>query len=280
MFYSPHSREELIKILAGNLDNTYFIAGGTDLILHINNHKLTDYHIVDLTKLNEFHYIREDDEKLYIGALTTMTEICESEIIYKDFRSVYQAAYELGSELIRNRATIGGNIANASQCADVLLACFSFDANIKILNKNNEEKIIPISELVTGRNQTILNPDDIIIEIIIEKSKEISSFRKVGSRKAVTISKLNCSAVLLVEEDIIKKANIFLGSVGTKASKAEILEKEFLGKKLSELNLNNLQKAAFEEVEKAIPTRDSKYYKRVAVQGLIENIYEDLVNYE
>lgn len=280
MFYSPHSKEELIKILAGNLDNTYFIAGGTDLILHINNHKLTDYHIVDLTKLNEFHYIREDDEKLYIGALTTMTEICESEIIYKEFRSVYQAAYELGSELIRNRATIGGNIANASQCADVLLACFSFDANIKILNKNNEEKIIPISELITGRNQTILNTDDIIIEIILEKSKGISSFRKIGSRKAVTISKLNCSAVLLVEEDIIKKANIFLGSVGTKASKAEILEKEFLGKKLSEINLNNLHKAAFEEVEKAIPTRDSKYYKRVAVQGLIENIYEDLVNYE
>lgn len=280
MFYSPHTREELIKTLSGDLNNTYFIAGGTDMIIHIKNHKLSDYHIIDLTKIKEFHYIREDDERLYIGALTTMTEICESEIIYKNFRAIYQAAYELGSELIRNRATIGGNIANASQCADVLLACFSFNAKIKIFNKENEERIIPVSEFVLGRNETILQPSDVVIEIILEKSRNLSSFKKIGSRKAVTISKINCSAFIIVEDEIIKNANIYLGSVGTKATKAEILEKEFLGKKLSDIKKKDLQDAAFDEVEKAIPNRDSKHYKRVAAQGLIENIYKDLLNYE
>ncbi len=266
--------------MTGNLDDTYFIAGGTDLLIHIKNNKLTDYNIIDLTKLKEFHYIREDEKKVYIGALTTMTEICESETIYNQFRAVYQAAYELGSEIIRNRATIGGNIANASQSADVLLACFSFNADIKILTNKGEEKIVPVSELITGRNETILNPGDVVVEIILEKSKGISVFKKIGSRKAVTISKLNCSAVIFLENDVVTKADIFLGSIGVKAGEAEILKEEFLGKKLSDINVADLQNAAYEEVEKSIPGRPSKYYKRVAVQGLIEDVYEGLLNYE
>ncbi|NLD16453.1 MAG: carbon monoxide dehydrogenase [Tissierellia bacterium] len=280
MFYSPKNSSELLDILKFDLSNTYFIAGGTDLAINIKNHKLVDYDIIDLTKINEFHQITEDEKNVYIGAICTMTEICENELIKKHFYSVYRSAYELGSDIIRNGATIGGNIGNASQSADVVLALFAHNGKIEIMNSNGEVKILPISEVILGRNKTCLNKNEVISRIIIEKRDIISTFRKVGARKAVTISKVSCATVLKIVENTIQEANIYLGAIGTKAKRANLLEDYFLGKSLEELEISELQKLAYDEVELAIPDRDSRYYKRVAIEGLIEDVYKDLVNYE
>lgn len=113
MFYAPKSYNELRPLLADKDDNTFFIAGRTDLIIKLENSKLTDYNIIDLTKISEWAGVSELDDYICIGALTTASELCESEIIKSKYSALYLSAYELGSELIRNRATLGGNIGNA-----------------------------------------------------------------------------------------------------------------------------------------------------------------------
>ncbi|QEJ98418.1 FAD binding domain-containing protein [Treponema phagedenis] len=189
MFYAAKDKNTLLGLLEKSNDTTFIIAGGTDLVIQLKNSKHTVYDIIDITKINEFAHINETSEYLQIGALVTMRELCESPLVKTDYKALYQAAYELGSTLIRNRATIGGNICNASQSADCSLVLFSYDARIKILNFEGLEKTVPIHEFILGKEKTILSKKEIVTEILIPKKKRVSAFKKIGARKAVTISK-------------------------------------------------------------------------------------------
>ena len=97
-------------------------------------------------------------------------------------------------------------------------------------------------------------------------------FGKVGARKAVTIAKINCAMDFRMEEGLIQKVSIYLGAVGVKPVEARLLENYFQGKSFAEIALQDVQELGKEEVEKAIPTRPSRFYKRVAVQGLLEDM--------
>ena len=91
---------------------------------------------------------------------------------------------------------------------------------------------------------------------------------------------MSCAVELLKKDELVENIRVFLGAVGIKPVRAELLEAEFSGKKLSDVSIDRLREAAFNEVEKAIPTRDSRFYKRVAIEGLIEEVLGDLMRYE
>lgn len=229
-----------------------------------------------MTKISDWKNISEDEEYIYIGSVVTMTELCESELIKNKLTALYNAAYNLGSEQIRNKATIGGNIANASQSADTMLTMFSYGADIKIYNPENGFRIVPIYDVVIGREKTSLTKNEVICEIIIKKKNRISAFRKVGSRIAVTISKISCAMDLEMSEDVILNASVYLGAVGVKPVEAKLIEEEILNKRLNDIDITKIQELAFREIELAIPTRSSKYYKRIAIEGLVEDLLGDL----
>ncbi|RVU55354.1 FAD binding domain-containing protein [Anaerosphaera multitolerans] len=278
MFYAPKSEEELIDVLKVADDNTYIIAGGTDLIIKLKNKKIVDFSVIDITKINLWKNIVEDEENIYIGSLITMTELCNSELIKTKLPALYRAAYELGSTQIRNKATIGGNISNASQSADTLLALYAYDAKVKIIKGDGKERLVNIEDFITGREKTILTKDEAVKEIIIKKEDAVSTFRKVGSRKAVTISKVSCALKTEIDErGKVKGIKIFLGAVGVKPVRADLIEKVFLNNSLKEINFDLLVDASFNQIEKAIPNRVSKYYKRVAIEGLMEEVLGDLI---
>lgn len=279
MLYSPRNLEQLISFLEIKDEKTYFIAGGTDLIIKLKNNKIFDYSLIDLTKVESLKKFNFTDEKIYIGSMITMTELLENEIIKKEFKSLYQAAYHLGSEQIRNLATVGGNIANASQSADVVLALYSLGAEIKVLNSNSEEKVVSIDEIVIGKEKTSLKNDEVITEIILKRNKNrIESFNKVGARKAVTISKISCALNLEEIEGKIKNASIYFGAVGIVPNRAKVLENYFIGKTLEEINVEDIKDLSTKEIDLAIPTRSSRNYKRIAVRGLMEDLIKDLRN--
>ncbi len=280
MIFAPKDLSELCYILENKGDNYYILAGGTDLIIKIKNRKIVNYNIIEITKIEELKGFKEDADNYYIGPLMTMTEILNNEVIKENLKSLYEAAYKLGSNQIRNLATIGGNIANASQSADCVLSLFALDAKIKILNSNEEEKIVPIDEFIIGREKTILESNEIISEIIIPKKRRINIFNKIGSRTGVTISKVSCAMSFDLNEDGSKDTRIFLGAVGIKPVRAEKLEKVFSSHDFKNIDLDLLQEAGYQEIEKAIPLRSSKYYKRVAIQGLLEDMLEELMYYE
>lgn len=276
-FISPKKIEELCEALKEKEKGTYVIGGGTDLIIHFNKKGIFDYKIIDITKLDELKEINENDFEITIGSCVTMTELENSSVINKYIPALVDSAYNLGSQQIRNKATIGGNVANASQSGDTLPVLFAYDATIEIINSAGKRRIDKIENVVEGLEKNNLNFDEIITKIIIKKSSSISAFSKVGSRKAVTISKINCCAKINLDDDmVIKESIIYLGAVGPKPIRANFIEEKILYKNINEILPKDVHEEVYMQIEKAIPNRSSKHYKKTAAEGLIEDILNKL----
>lgn len=280
MIYAPKTLSNLYELLDKKDDKTYIIAGGTDLIIKLKNKKVVDYNIIDLSKIEDFKGFREDEKNFYIGSIVTMTEMLNEYRVVNHYRALYQAAYKLGSNQIRNLATIGGNVANASQSADCLLALYALDAKVNLLNSNGYENIISIEDFIIGKENTILKNNEVIKEIIIEKKSSLNMFEKIGSRTGVTISKISCAMNFILDEEKIKDIRIFLGGVGVKPVRAKKIEDVMNTVKFRNIDSEKLQIAGYYEIENAIPNRKSRFYKREAIKGLLEDMLEELIKYE
>ena len=275
-YISPINIEELCSVLKDRDDKTYIMAGGTDLTIKFIKNQIFDYKIIDISKFEEFRNIESFEESISIGSCVTMTELENSDVISNNIHALIGAAYNLGSTQIRNRATIGGNLANAAQCGDTIPVLFAYDAQIKILNSAKEYRYENVRDFVTGIGQTTLKQDEIITSIIVRKSNCKSAFSKVGSRKTVTISKINCCGKFEIDDESnIKKAEIYMGAIGTKPVKAVLIENELIGKKLGSESIN-FEDVIQQQIEDVIPDRSSKHYKKIAAIGLIEDMLDNL----
>lgn len=275
-FIVPTNLEELSHVLKNKNDKTYVLAGGTDLIIKFIKEEIHDFNIINISKLKELTDIKISDDRIKIGPCVTMTQIENNEELKRHIPALSHAATSVGSTQIRNKATIGGNIANASQCGDTIPVLFAYDAKLKILNSSNEYRYEKVRDFILGINKTKLKSDEAIIGIEIQKTKSVSSFSKIGSRKTVTIAKINCCGKFNISDDgLIEEGQIYLGSVGVKPIKADLIEQALIGKKVNSIN-KKTKDAINEQIEKAIPDRSSKHYKKVAAIGVIEDMLNNI----
>lgn len=276
-FEAPNTIEELCSALRNKNKNTYVIAGGTDLIIHFNKKGIFGYEIIDITKLKELKEINETENEIIIGSAVTMTEIENSPLINKYVPALIDSAYNLGSQQIRNRATIGGNVANSSQSGDTIPVLFAYDANVEIINSSGTRRIDKIENVVEGLEKNSLNDDEVITNIIIKKTNSKSAFSKVGSRKTVTISKLNCCIKIDTSDDmVINNSVVYLGAVGPKPIRAKFIEEKLLNKNVNDIASADVHDAIYLQIEEAIPNRSSKHYKKSAAEGLVDDILNKL----
>lgn len=278
-YHMPETLPELSEALAKNDSKTAIIAGSTDFMIKYRNHPERFNRIIDLSGLLLAKGICEHKEWITIGALVTHTEIEESALIKKYFPALAIAAGQVGSTQIRNRGTIAGNIANASPCADTVPPLMAYEATLKIVNGKGELMTRTVDEVLVGMGKNTLAMDEVILEIEIPKEKAfmVSAFSKLGSRKAVSISKLNlCIGLDIGEKEMITKAHVCVGSLGPKAFRVPEVENLCTGQSLNSEFVEKLAEAMSMAVEKAIKGRGSMSYKRRAIKGLVEDVLNDL----
>jgi carbon-monoxide dehydrogenase medium subunit len=269
--------KQLCEALKKKDSNTFIIGGGTDLIIHLRKKEIYDFKIIDITKIKKLKKIEDQKDKIIIGACVTMTELENSSIIKKYVSSLSEAAAKVGSTQIRNRATIGGNIANASQSADTLPVIFAYDADLEIINSKNMIRTEKAINIVEGLEKNNLEDDEIVVGIIIDKVSSKSAFEKVGARNSVTISKVNCCVKIdMDKEKNITNASVFLGAVGVKPIEGFLIEKELIGRNIREINISDFKDTIRDQIEEAIPNRASKKYKKEAAIGIIDEILKKL----
>lgn len=275
-YLRPKNQEECIQALIKKTEGWTIIAGGTDLVVH--NRYLTSAvpGVIDLMGVEEYRSIRESENEVWIGAAVTMTELSRDPVICEWFPALAKAASMVGSTQIRNRATIGGNVANAAHCADTVPPLCAYEATGCILNQKGSTREVPITDLIVGSCCTILLEDEILTGFRIHKQPTLSAFGKIGSRKAVTISKLNACINLILDQERIQESRVFMGSVGATPSRCTVLEKVFQDRSIKELCLEELQVAAEQQIEELIPNRASKHYKKRAVKAVVEDMLEEL----
>lgn len=276
MFIMPQNLEELAAALKEKEENTYFCAGGTDLVIHLRNQKKFHYSLIDLTHLAELTEIAETEDFIEIGAAVTMTELERSPVTGKYMPALVKAASMVGSTQIRNRATIGGNVANASQSSDTTPVLLAYGACAEIMDETGNTTVRLVDDFVEGLEKTKLKDTEVILKFLIKKQERNSGFAKVGARKAVTISKINGCICTEQDNGCMKNPVVYLGAVGAKAGRAHLIEKCLEGQRPDELDREELRAAVYAQIEENIPNRPSKHYKKSAAFGVIEEILDDL----
>lgn len=258
--------------------DSFALAGGTDFIVKFQNRMLGNVkQIVDLNLLNLTNIVQGDNE-IIIEACCTMEQISSNALIKESFPTLAYAAASVGALQIRNMATIGGNIANASPAGDSIPALYSLNAQLSIYSEEKSYRI-PIENFFAGPGKTVLKPGELIESIIIPRRKTAGCFLKLGERKAHAISKINL-ALSTWQQDGKNKYSVALGSVAPTVIKCPEVEKL-----LSEnsINENIILKAAQMASEAASPISDvrssSAYRKQMAkvlMQRALRKVHRDL----
>ncbi|WP_028308608.1 FAD binding domain-containing protein [Desulfitibacter alkalitolerans] len=276
--YSPEKVSDLMEYIKNAPANTKYLAGGTDLVIHIREKKVSPELVIDLSRINELQYIKEEENEIKIGAVTSFTTIEESPVIQKYAFCLAQAASGVGSVQIRNTGTIGGNVANASPAADSIPALVALGANLKIEGPEGS-RMEKIEDFLVGVEKTILKPREYISEITIPKYGEgyKSGFAKLGRRKALAIARINLAVIVKLEGHIVKEMRIGLGAVGTTAYRPYAAEKALEGKKLDNALIEEMAELLSKVVEEKIGARASMPYKRAAIKGLVFDVGELLL---
>lgn len=276
----PKNIPELVESLKKATENTKILAGGTDLVISLREGKIKPDIIIDISGVSEIDYIKEDDENILIGALTTFTEIAENQSVVKCAKCLAEASDTVGSKQIRNRGTIGGNVGNSSPAGDTLPVLMALEAKVLVIDSEGKTDELSVADVLVGQNKTSLNCNQAIIGVKIPKQNGnwISTFTKIGSRMAVTIAKLSIALNLdyNAEENVIKTARLGLGAVGKTAYRATRIEELLQNKKVTKELADQFAEELSAEIEKAIPGRASLPYKKEAVKGVAYEAFENL----
>ncbi len=276
----PRNKIELSEALSEATEASRILAGGTDLIISLHKEEIQPDLIIDVSSMRDLRYIKEEDGYVRIGAATTVAEINECRLIEENAKCLQRACEKFGSTQIRNRATIGGNIANASPAGDLLPPLMALDADVSVLDKDGNEKYLPLEQIMVGPGKTSLSHEEAIVEVRFRAHSRPwkGTFVKLGTRRAVTISRI-CLAVNLKIDDtdgLICDAKIALGAVGKTAYKVGELEKAVQGEVARMELREKFAKNLSEVIQASIPGRASLPYKKYAIEGVVYQAFEEL----
>ena len=211
------------------------IAGGTDLLVEIQEKKISDISVVDINNIEDFNKIREEAGRIYVGACVTHAELCASDIILKKAPLLLAAASVVGSPQIRSRGTIGGNVVTASPAGDTIPALFCLNAVFIIAGMNGSRKV-SAEKFFLGPKKCDIQKGELLagIELDAAKDDEFFWYKKLGQRKSLAISKVTAAIRVEIANGIINSARIALGAVGPVVLRAGQAEKFLTKKNLNE----------------------------------------------
>lgn len=275
-----HSLDELLEIL-DERENVQLLAGGTDLMvdLHHQDEKFEkiDY-LLDITDVDELKGIKLGAETGEIGALTTHAELVSSSEINKKLPFIAAAASSIGSTQIRNRATIGGNLANAAACADSFSPLIALEAEVVLRSKGGARRVL-LEDFVKWPYETIIEADEVLEKIVfaMPQGEYYSSYQKIGRRKALSISRISLTLLAEVENKAIKKAQVASGAATPFPVPFRKVNNYLNGKSYAEIDPVEAGNIAADEMVGITGERWSTPYKRPALGKLVERAVEDLL---
>ena len=246
------------------------LAGGTDLMINLRYHQGRPLYLIDISGIPELSGIRRQNGEIWIGPLTTMTELASSSIILAHIAVLATAAISIGSPQIRNRATVGGNLCHASPCADTVPPLIALDAILDLQSPRGIRQL-PVEEFFLSPYRVALDPDELLvgIRVFLPPPNLKMTFYKLGRRKALAVARLNLVVGLEISEGIINKAILSPGSIMPHPGRLHRLEKQLINQKPTQDLFRNIGFEVSELMVKESGVRWSTPYKKPVVTALI-----------
>jgi len=268
-YIQPHNIKETLMIMKKQREKPTLIAGGTNVIPDMRAKILRPDVLIDLSRLKGLSYIKEDKKRIQIGGLTTICELASSKMIEKYAPILSEAANQLGNPFVRNRATIAGNLADASPAADTAVPLLALEA-IVITHKRQ----IPIDQFFVAPNQTVLEKNEIIKEVIFPKPNAITKmdYLKFGLRNAMAISVVSLAISVQWENEECKKVRVALGAVAPKPMRAYGVEAILANQKITKELIEACGEKVTKEISPISDIRASAEYRRSMTQVLLRRL--------
>ncbi len=264
--YVPENLNDCLSYLDDHQSGVQLIANGTDLINRIQRRQVEARVLVDISGLSEFNYVRDDNGKIRIGALTTIQDLVSSPVLGEHYDVFRDVASKFGGPSIVNMATVGGNICAASSSEDLIPVLLVLGARVTLRSKKGE-RVIGLDDFLTDKRQTAMLPNEILIETMFEELDDQSAcaFEKIGMRNSLIIAFLNCSVCLKLskEDKRIEEIKIAMNRVSGKIpDRARKTEDELRGNPLTKEKVENAITVLKSELQLTSDFRASREYRQ------------------
>ena len=267
-FENPVELQEAYSILATG--DWKVLAGGTDFYPSLNG-RVPQSNVLDITNLKSIKGIsRDDNGDWHIGALSTWTDVIEEDLP-SSFEGLKLSAREVGSVQIQNRATVVGNICNASPAADGVPPLLTLGAQVNIGSLAGERHM-PLGDFIQGNRKTALKPGEIVIGLVLPANSTtgVSSFLKLGARKYLVISISMVASRIHVSDGRISDAARWVCSLV--AQRLSNLESLIIGREATSDIVELIKEDHFTNLAPIDDVRATKEYRMHAAKEMVARV--------
>jgi len=278
-YLKPGSVAEAFR-LREDMPEALFVAGGTDLMVKIKNREASPQALISLRSVAELKGI-DTRGAVRIGAMTSISELIRNDSLHEKYPVLVEAARRLGSQQIRNVATVGGNLCNCSPCADMATPLMVLEARA-VLQSPRDTREIPLSELFKQPGQTCMAADEILTQILIpafnatRKGSEVRAIFFKKGRVKMDLAVASLSVLLQTEGNQVKKARLAAGSVAPVPLHLTRVEDLLEGNNLSSSLIAEACRLAEESVMPITDIRSTGEYRRHIVGVFAKRALETL----
>ena len=265
--------ESVDEALAAAQGGAAFVAGGTNLVPDVLFGRKKIARAVDISRLDELRFIEEADGKIRIGALATVTDLLESELIRAAASPLYESALEFAGPLVRNRASVAGNLMDASPAADLAPPLLAQDAVVELASVEGE-RALPLSEFFLDYRKTAARPEELMTAVVIEPlgTEDRCAYYKLQLRRAMAIAVVGVAVALRMKGNVCADAAISLGAVAAAPYRAHAAEAHLRGEEIGEAEIEAAAAAAEESAQPIDDVRASAAYRKKMCGVLVRRL--------
>ena len=274
---APGTLASVLELIAGEPGEWTPIAGGTELMVAHAAGRLPSSKLVSLWGIPELRFIDTRPESLAIGAGSTFTDLRAHMRLADDFRLLARAAAWIGSIANQSRATIGGNLVNGSPAADSSPALLVYDAELELISVRGTRRIA-YTDFHTGYKKNVLAPDELLFAIHLPRrfDKHRQYLRKVGTRRAMAISKVALGGTALIESGTVSEVRIAAASVTAFPKRLYGTEDALCGEPIDSGTIAAARAALIAEIVPIDDIRSTSEYRRRVAVNLLQEFLTDL----
>ncbi len=271
-YYKPRTLEDAWRLLA-EAPQARLIAGGTDLLVRLKKRVLAPPGaLVSLRSIPELAAIEARGAMLRLGALASAARLASDPEVTAALPALARAAQWLGGAQIRNVATLGGNIANASPAADLVPPLLVYEARVEVRSAK-ERREVPLSDFFRGPGETCLRPGEILTAVLVPRPAEgaRSGYLRKG-RVRMDLALAGVAALVERRDDVCSRARLAACAVAPVPLRLRRAEAQLEGERLTSEAIERAAAAAAAEVSPIDDVRTSAEYRRVLVQVFVRRL--------
>ncbi len=280
-YAAPTSVEDAAKLAADGHATVF--AGGTDLMPQTKaGAKEFSRVLMNLRRVEGMRGAMEEKGEVRIGALTTVTDVLNDDLLRSVVPVLCDAADKFASGQIRNSATIGGNICNASPAGDMIIPLLILDAEVELVSWVDDEanwRLVPLKNFFKGPGQSKLRKNEILTAVKFRTPQQdfVAGFVKFGTRPALDISVVSLGVGGRLDAGVLTEARVAFGAVAPIPMRGLETEAVIEGKKVDDGVAKAAATKAAEEISPIDDVRASAWYRRELIQTLTGRLLQDVV---